>query len=260
MASLEKCLRQVAGHSLFASGMVHSEEVLWPFWDPHGNWALEEPRRSLWGHHDQGKRNSAGTGITKRAHAWQLLTVRSVLKTQRWPLRQWGTGLWNTCPTLVEGSLADWCHWASRCSGSELPDVYGAWRPLLNWLLFLMRKTQVFSYFCVLLFIFVLLLFYKCSSQLLDLAPIRELLTNSPNSWPIPLASTAPSLTFLSPYSVDSSTITTDIIFITGTTGSFRTNLQCFPDRPSEAPGISWPFPAWNIHLNFLTTLRKDRK
>lgn len=86
---LKKSLGWVAGHLLFTSGMEHGEEVLWQFWDLHGNRALCRSQGGVCGgHHGQVKSNGAGTGITKQAYAWQLLTGRSVLKIQKWPLRR----------------------------------------------------------------------------------------------------------------------------------------------------------------------------
>lgn len=79
---MKKCLGWVVGH-LFTSGMAHREELVAALWGLHGSRALQEPWRSLWGHHGWFQRNRDGAIVTKQAHAFQLLTARSVLKNTK---------------------------------------------------------------------------------------------------------------------------------------------------------------------------------
>lgn len=68
---------------LFTSGMAHREEVAAALWDLHEIRALQEPRRSLWGHRGRFQRSRDGATVTKQAHASQLLTAKSVLKNTK---------------------------------------------------------------------------------------------------------------------------------------------------------------------------------
>lgn len=89
---MKKCFGWVVGH-LFTSGMAHREEEVAALWDLHGSRALQKPRRSLWGTHGWFQRNRDGAIVTKQAHAFQLLTAKSVLKNTKWQLRQWEKSL-----------------------------------------------------------------------------------------------------------------------------------------------------------------------